>query len=160
MSYDFWPVFKPIATYLAMADYAVANLETRLAGPEFGYSGYPLFNSPDELAHALKYAGFDLVGTANNHSFDMGWEGIVGTLDRLDAAGVSHVGTYRSMEEKETPFIVEHRWDQGGLSQLHGVLPQRSDRARGAEGVRRQHAGCRRCDQGGDMPLACGEPRW
>ena len=90
-----------------MADYAVANLETRLAGPEFGYSGYPLFNSPGELAYALKYAGFDLVGTANNHSFDMGWEGIVNTLDQLDAARLSHVGTYRSMKEKATPFIVD-----------------------------------------------------
>jgi poly-gamma-glutamate capsule biosynthesis protein CapA/YwtB (metallophosphatase superfamily) len=104
-AYDFWPVFKPVASYLAMADYAVANLETRLAGPEFGYSGYPLFNSPDELAYALKYAGIDLVGTANNHSLDMGWEGIVRTLDQLDAARLAHVGTYRSMEEKKIPFI-------------------------------------------------------
>jgi poly-gamma-glutamate capsule biosynthesis protein CapA/YwtB (metallophosphatase superfamily) len=106
-TYDFWPVFKPVALYLTMADYAVANLETRLAGPEFSYSGYPLFNSPGELADALKYAGIDLVGTANNHSLDMGWPGLVNTLDRLDEAGLSHVGTYRSMEEKRTPFVVD-----------------------------------------------------
>jgi poly-gamma-glutamate capsule biosynthesis protein CapA/YwtB (metallophosphatase superfamily) len=106
-SYDFWPVFKPIAPYLTMADYAVANLETRLAGPEFKYSGYPLFNSPGELADALRYAGIDLVGTANNHSLDMGLVGLANTLDRLDKAGLSHVGTYRSLEEKTTPFIVD-----------------------------------------------------
>jgi poly-gamma-glutamate synthesis protein (capsule biosynthesis protein) len=104
--YDFWPIFAPVAPYLARADYAVANLETRLAGAEVGYSGYPLFNSPVGLANALKGAGIDLVTTANNHSMDMGWEGIVGTLDRLDNLGLAHVGTYRSMKERETPFIV------------------------------------------------------
>ena len=109
VSYDFGPIFAPIAPYLTNADYAVANLETRLAGPQVGYSGYPLFNSPGELAQALRYAGVDLAATANNHSLDMGWEGIVGTLDRLDAAGVAHVGTYRSKQERQTPFIADIR---------------------------------------------------
>jgi poly-gamma-glutamate capsule biosynthesis protein CapA/YwtB (metallophosphatase superfamily) len=106
-SYDFGPVFAPIAPYLAKADYAIANLETRLAGPRAGYSGYPLFNAPTELAFALKAAGVDLVATANNHSLDLGWEGITGTLDRLDSAGLAHVGTYRSMQERRTPFIAD-----------------------------------------------------
>lgn len=106
-SYDFESVLAPIAPYLAGADYTVANLETRLAGPERGYSGYPLMNSPTELAYALKSAGVDLAATANNHSLDMGWEGIVGTLDRLDTAGLAHVGTSRSSEERNTPVVVD-----------------------------------------------------
>jgi poly-gamma-glutamate capsule biosynthesis protein CapA/YwtB (metallophosphatase superfamily) len=106
-SYDFESVFAPVAPYLAGADYTVANLETRLAGPEKGYSGYPLMNSPTELAYALSSAGVDLMATANNHSLDMGWEGIVGTLDRLDTAGLVHVGTYRSSQERGTPVVVD-----------------------------------------------------
>jgi poly-gamma-glutamate capsule biosynthesis protein CapA/YwtB (metallophosphatase superfamily) len=106
-SYDFESVFAPIAPYLAGADYTVANLETRLAGPEKGYSGYPRMNSPTELAYALKTAGVDMAATANNHSLDMGWEGIVGTLDRLDGAGLAHVGTYRSSQERSTPVVVD-----------------------------------------------------
>ncbi len=106
-SYDFRPVFAPVAPYISEADYAVANLETRLAGAEFGYSGYPLFNSPDSLAHALKVAGFDLLATANNHSLDYGWEGITNTLETLEASGLAHVGTYRSIEEKAAPFVVD-----------------------------------------------------
>lgn len=106
-SHDFESVLAPIAPYLAGADYTVANLETRLAGPEKGYSGYPLMNSPTELAGALKSAGVDLAATANNHSLDMGWEGIVGTLDRLDRAGLAHVGTNRSSEERNTPVVVD-----------------------------------------------------
>jgi poly-gamma-glutamate capsule biosynthesis protein CapA/YwtB (metallophosphatase superfamily) len=105
-SYDFRPVFAPVAPYLRGADYAVANLETRLADPVEGYSGYPVLNSPYSLAYALKGAGVDLIATANNHSLDQGWDGIGETLDRLDAVGLAHVGTNRSMEERATPFIV------------------------------------------------------
>jgi poly-gamma-glutamate synthesis protein (capsule biosynthesis protein) len=106
-SYDFQSVFAPVAPYLAGADYTVANLDTRLAGPESGYSGYPRMNSPTELAFALKSAGVDMAATANTQSLDGGWEGIVGTLDRLDRAGLAHVGTSRSSQERSTPVVVD-----------------------------------------------------
>lgn len=106
-SYDFRPVFAPVAPYLQQADYTVANLETKLAGKSRGFSGYPRFNSPGELADALKDSGIDLVATANNHALDMGWNGLVTTLDRLDRAGLAHVGTYRSREESMTPVVVD-----------------------------------------------------
>ncbi|MCL6560965.1 MAG: CapA family protein [Firmicutes bacterium] len=105
-AYNFSQLFSPVAPYLKRADYTVVNLETRLAGPTHGYHGYPLFNTPADLAQHLQKAGVDLVATANNHSLDMGWDGIVSTLDNLDAAGLSHVGTYRSEAEKLKPFLV------------------------------------------------------
>lgn len=105
-AYDFRPVFAPVASYLKGADYAVANLETRLAGADKGYSGYPRFNSPDQLGYSLRAMGFDLVATANNHSLDMGYDGIVTTLDNLDRAALAHVGTYRSKTEQAEPFVV------------------------------------------------------
>ena len=107
--YDFGPDFAAVAPYLQTPDYTIANLETRLAGPSLGYSGYPRFNTPAELAQAVREAGVDLVSTANNHSLDMGWTGIVNTLDNLDAAGVAHIGTYRSPAEKTSPLIVDIR---------------------------------------------------
>lgn len=126
-SYDFGSVLAPIAPYLAGADYTVANLETSLAGPQAGYSGYPRLNSPTELAFALRSAGVDLAATANNHSLDMGWEGITGTLDRLDSAGLAHVGTYRSMQERRTPFIADIRGIQVAFldytAGLNGLTP-------------------------------------
>lgn len=106
-SYDFRPIFAPVAPYLFGADYAVANLETCLAGPELGYSGYPSMNSPVSLAYGLKMSGIDLVTTANNHALDFGWEGLVSTLDALDRLGMDHVGTYRSAEERRAPHIVD-----------------------------------------------------
>lgn len=106
-SYDFSSVISPVAPYLAEADYTIASLETCLAGYSSGYSGDDVFNSPTELAGALKVAGIDLVATANSHSLDMGWDGVVGTLDRLDTVGLAHVGTSRSIEERNTPFIAD-----------------------------------------------------
>ena len=112
-AYDYGPIFAQAAPYLQAADYAVANLETTLseAGP---YSGYPMFKSPAALAGSLAGAGFDLVLTANNHCLDRGYDGLVSTLDALDGAGLAHVGTYRSAEEREAGRI--HVADVGGIS--------------------------------------------
>ena len=99
-SYDYGHVLRDAAQQLALADYAVANLETTLAGgPE--YSGYPRFNSPDGLAYSIRDAGFDLLCTTNNHCLDKGVSGLNRTLDVLDEAGVPHVGTYRTQEERD-----------------------------------------------------------
>jgi poly-gamma-glutamate capsule biosynthesis protein CapA/YwtB (metallophosphatase superfamily) len=126
-SYDFRPVFAPVARYLAGADYTVANLESRIAGAEFGYSGYPRFNAPESLAYALKVSGVDMVATANNHTLDFGWEGIVNTLDNLERLGLAHVGTHRSLQEKRTPFIVDIKGVKVAFlnytSYLNGLVP-------------------------------------
>ena len=103
--YDFFPSFAPIAPYLKGADYAIGNFETRTAGAARGYSGFPAFNSPDAIAKAVKDSGIDLVGTANNHSLDMDYDGLATTLDVLDGFNLSHVGTYRSAAEQKKPFI-------------------------------------------------------
>ena len=94
------------------ADYAVVNLETTLSGGP-PYSGYPAFNSPDDMAAGLKSLGFDLCLTANNHSLDRGFSGLSRTLDVLDQTGLAHVGTSRTQEEYERGVSVA---DVGGIS--------------------------------------------
>lgn len=93
-TYDFKPVFEDVKPILSEANLAIANLETTLGGPEKGYSGYPLFNSPDEVIDALKYAGIDIVATANNHSLDTGSDGLKRTVQKLNENGIDTVGTY------------------------------------------------------------------
>lgn len=112
--YDYSHVLRAAAEQLETADFAVANLETTLAGgPE--YSGYPQFNSPDELAYDIKDAGFDLLCTTNNHCLDKGIDGLNRTLDVLDEAGLPHLGTYRSQEEREENHGI-YVADVGGIS--------------------------------------------
>jgi poly-gamma-glutamate synthesis protein (capsule biosynthesis protein) len=105
-TYDFKPMFYEVEKHLAGADFTLANLETRLAGPERGYSGYPRFNTPAELAVDMKAIGIDMVTTANNHCMDMGETGVFTTLDNLDRAGLLHIGTYRSQKDREQTFTV------------------------------------------------------
>lgn len=93
-TYDFKPVFEDVKPILSTSNLAIANLETTLGGPEKGYSGYPLFNSPDEVIDALKYAGIDIVATANNHSLDTGSDGLKRTVQKLNENGIDTVGTY------------------------------------------------------------------
>ena len=80
-SYNFDYVFARSQTLLDEADYLVGNLETPLAGEEVGYSAtYLAFNAPDAYADAIKKAGFNLISTSNNHTFDRGYAGMERTL--------------------------------------------------------------------------------
>lgn len=99
--YDFSPMFKYVAKYFENATVAVGNLEATLAGPERGYSGYPTFNTPEHLAIDLKELGLDVMTTANNHTLDLGFNGLVSTLTYLDDAGLKHTGSARTQEEQD-----------------------------------------------------------
>lgn len=106
--YDFGPSFEYISKYIKEADLALGNLETTFGGQEnLRYAGYPLFNSPDELAVNLKEAGFDLLATANNHSLDTGERGLYRTIEIIEKAGLKSFGTARTLEERNTPLVVE-----------------------------------------------------
>ena len=105
--YDFIGVFAPVAPVLQAADVAVCHLETPVAPPGGPYRGYPSFAVQPEIVPALAAAGYDVCSTASNHSLDDGFDGLVRTLDALDAAGVAHAGTYRSQEESATPVVVD-----------------------------------------------------
>ena len=94
-SYDFTQYFTYAGTWFQDADLAIANLETTFGGTA---SGYPMFSSPDDLADSLKELGFDLLTTANNHCMDSYSDGVVRTIEVLDAAGIDHVGTNASQE--------------------------------------------------------------
>lgn len=101
-TYDFSGVFTDIKDYIQSADIAVGNLETTFAGKSIGYTGYPTFNTPEQLAQNLKDLGLDVVSTANNHSLDKRYDGLVKTLNELDKVNLSHTGTYRSENEQNT----------------------------------------------------------
>ena len=60
-TYDFSYVFTDIEKYINSADIAVGNLETTFAGKERGYSSYPRFNTPEQLATNLKKLGIEQI---------------------------------------------------------------------------------------------------
>lgn len=98
-SYDFSYIFPYITEYVSAADYAVANLETTLAGTAKPYQGNPMFNCPDELVDAAKNAGFDMLLTASNHSYDSQQAGFERTVRTVREKGLANLGTMLSGEE-------------------------------------------------------------
>lgn len=106
-SYNFDNIFTYFSEYVSKADYAVANLETTLRGLEDGYkySGYPQFNCPDSIVDAAKSAGFDMLLTANNHSYDTRYKGMIRTLEVIDEKGLDRLGIIK--EETEKRYIVK-----------------------------------------------------
>ena len=69
-------LFVPIASDVAEADVAVLNQETILGGTRWPYSGYPMFNSPQEVGDAEVAVGFDVILKATNHTLDLGYDGV------------------------------------------------------------------------------------
>ena len=105
--YDFAPLLAPIGPWVAGADLALCHLETPVAPPGTGFSGFPLFGGPVEIAAGLAANGWDGCSTASNHSVDRGQAGVTVTLNALDAAGLGHVGTARTAEEAAQPQLYE-----------------------------------------------------
>ena len=103
--YDFSYVYEDIRDYTKYTDITIGSLETTFAGKERGYSNYPTFNTPDSLATALKYIGVDIISLAGNHALDYGYTGLCRTIDVLDNAGISHLGTYKTAEDQEKILI-------------------------------------------------------
>ncbi len=106
-SFDFKPAFREVKKFLTDSDLTLGNLETTIAGKVNGYTGYPLFNSPDEYLDALKDAGFDILFTSNNHSVDRGRKGIIRTIEKIHSAGMSSIGTFQSQHDRDSVRIFE-----------------------------------------------------
>ncbi len=105
--YSFTGVFTDVQPYLSSADLTIGNLETTLAGRNRGYTGYPKFNSPQEILPALREAGIDVLTNANNHAMDRGVYGVTETIRRLNLAGIKHTGTASSAGARSGLLIVD-----------------------------------------------------
>lgn len=104
--YNYDSIFNYIAPYVQAADYAVANMEGTLAGNTNGYkySGYPCFNTPDAAVDAAKKAGFDMLLTANNHTYDTKTTGFHRTQQVIRERELDYIGT-RTDESQKTYLV-------------------------------------------------------
>ena len=95
---------------LAQADIAFGNQEVALSTKGAPIMpGKLVIRSEPRMVEALTYAGFDVVGLANNHSMDYGPEAILETLEVLDKAGIAHAGAGASIEAAHKPAILERK---------------------------------------------------
>lgn len=101
------------------ADLVVANLETPIYRakaanyvPELMLSDM-YFNGSEEMFDIFsgngKYKGYDVLSIANNHSMDMGEEGLVDTMHFLRERNITYAGGALSEKEQQQPVIVERK---------------------------------------------------
>jgi poly-gamma-glutamate synthesis protein (capsule biosynthesis protein) len=102
--YDFSPMLREVAPYIKRADLAICHVETPMTPRP--PTGYPIFNTPPQLATAIKRAGWRICDTASNHSVDEGQYGVDQTGRALDRAGVLHTGSFGSGAAQNRTLMV------------------------------------------------------
>lgn len=112
--YDFSYCYTRVKDTIASADVATVNQETIVA-KSYEPSGYPLFNSPQELGQAVVDTGFDVVNLANNHMLDKTAKGLAEAIDFWDATGLARTGAYKDTQDLESVEYIEKNGLKIGL---------------------------------------------
>lgn len=105
--FDFLPMYADIAPHIASADIAFINQETVMAGEGYTNSGYPTFNSPQQLGLDLVELGFDMIGLANNHMLDKGAAGLEATINFWNSQPVTQLGGYLNADDAAQIRVTE-----------------------------------------------------
>lgn len=106
LNYDF--LFEPISDYLGKSDISIINQETVMAGNEKGFSGFPYFNSPVEVAAAIDKAGFNVVLQSSNHTIDQGVDGLISVCDLWSQyPNIMMVGIHKDVENARDIPVME-----------------------------------------------------
>jgi poly-gamma-glutamate synthesis protein (capsule biosynthesis protein) len=103
-----WP-FREVAGILRGADIAFANLESPFAPNPPYFEDRMVFRANPSMVVGLKFAGIDIVSTANNHVRDAGSAGIVFTLETLAKNGIAAAGTALRPEDVSKGVVLESK---------------------------------------------------
>jgi len=115
-SFNFHPFLEHIKPYIN-GDLAIANMETPVdvMGDNQDLSTFPFFNVPFEILPALVDTGFNHLISANNHSFDRHFYGLIATVENFVRAGIGHTGMNVDMADFNTPTIIDVNGIQVGI---------------------------------------------
>lgn len=109
------PEFLGVWEHIKDSDVAYGHLEMNFAElddlkwPARGQGIGSFMMSEPEVANDLKWAGFDIMSTAHNHSFDFGAEGLAATLKYMKKSGIVTAGTGADLECASEPGFVEKK---------------------------------------------------
>lgn len=104
------PSYVALFDAIRHADIGFTNLETLIHTYEYpgaSVSGGAYMASPPWIVDELKWAGFNLLGVATNHTFDYGSDGMRSTLRALDAAGLAHAGAGENLALARAPAYLD-----------------------------------------------------
>ena len=101
------PAARALFDLVRGADVAFTNLEIVLSDRIGPPSDQMNLSADAEVAHDLRGLGFDIVGIANNHTWNYGPVGIRRTVAALRHAGLAHAGAGRNLHEARRPAFFE-----------------------------------------------------
>lgn len=106
-----YPGFEEVKAWIEGAQAKFFNLETTLhrEGECFGFSsngGSYLRSEPEVLEDCKRY-GFNMTSFCNNHSMDFAYDGMIKTLEHLDASGLVHTGVGRNLDQAAAPAYLD-----------------------------------------------------
>ena len=105
--YNFLPMFENVTDIIEGADLAFINQETPFGGDVKPISGYPMFNTPDQMGYDIIELGFDVVGMANNHMLDSYSAGYKRTIEFWEKTDALAIGGYKDKNDYENIRILE-----------------------------------------------------
>lgn len=105
--YNFDHFYANISNDIKKYDIAYINQESIISGDSSGISTYPRFNTPESMIPSLKKSGFNLINLVNNHSMDMGSQGILNSINIWKKTGLYYGGLYESQESRNKPLIID-----------------------------------------------------
>ena len=106
-TYDFHHMFTDIASIIKKYDLRYCNMESTIGGSALGISGYPSFNSPDEIGDELVNVGFNMISLANNHALDRGEDAVLYSNEFWKSKNVITAGAYSSYNEQDEAKVYE-----------------------------------------------------
>ena len=112
-----------VRSAFADADLVMVNLETAVTTVGEALEHEFIFNAPPGLLPALAAGGVDVVSLGNNHSTDYGTAGMLDTIDRARAAGLTVVGAGRNSEDTYTAKVIDVRGVRIGFLGFDRNLP-------------------------------------
>lgn len=116
--------FLKSANYLKKADIIFGNLESVISDKGEKIGSINSFRADPKFIEGLKYAGFNIVSTANNHSLDYGVSALEDSLKRLKSEGIEYAGAGFNEEEAFSLKIMEAKGTKIGFLAFCGIGSQ------------------------------------
>ena len=106
VDFSVWPGHKALQMHLVEADGVFANLESLIDAPRAGTltrEQLTLHAADPSALQTLAYLRINLLGTANNHAFDLHTDGILNTSDALSGAAIPFAGIGKNVALASAP---------------------------------------------------------
>lgn len=116
--------FEKIADTLRAADLTYANLECPVSDTGTNQHHLYSFRADPQVIGGLKFAGFSVLGVANNHMYDWGRPALLDTVHRLRDAGLHPLGAGANELEAHYPEIVNMKGVRVAFLAYVGIPPE------------------------------------